>query len=83
MGSNVGVAERVVADFVIAGEFFCGGVANLKDQSLWEIGVKLKIGDLAVETENNGDRDFIVTISILVAGDWAIAAGRNDGSTRI
>lgn len=66
MGSNVGVAERVVADFeegfCIAGEFRCGGAANLTDESLWEIGVKLKIGDLAVETENNGVMDFIVTI---------------------
>lgn len=63
MGSNVGVAERVLAEgFCIADEFLCGGTANLTDESLWEIGLKLKIGDLAVGTESNGDMDFIVTV---------------------
>lgn len=65
MGSNVGVAEKVLADFeegFTAGEFLCGGAANLTDESLCEIGAKLKTGDLAVETENRGDMDFIVTV---------------------
>jgi len=44
MGSIVGAAERVLADFelglFVSGEFIFGGAANLTDESLWEIGLK-------------------------------------------
>lgn len=64
MGSTVSVVHSVLADFE-DGDFRCGEAANLTDESLWEIGVKMRIGDLGVETENRGDMDFIVTVKIV------------------
>lgn len=58
MGSNIGVAESVLANLE---EVFFGGAAKLRDEIVQEIVVvKLEIGNLAVETETNGDIDFIV-----------------------